>query len=304
MANFRPKKAEDLLARVRDVSRRLIEAQPFELVIGNICRRILGLIRDGQEGSKQSTVIVNDSIEHINGTSSKDGPSQTEPDAQSSVKEDVLDGIRELLDELDQADKQIAEYSIEHLLPEETVLIFGGSRTVQRFLLDAAKKRKFRVFVVEGYPNEHRAVHEAVTSGAIRDINEPSNNQNRLKSLTSASIQVTIIPDTQVFAVMPVVSKVILSAQGMFSNGSCVTSCGQKGIATAARHHHVPVLILGAMYRLSPTCPYDPRTLVEQGDPSASASYQDGKFLEDVQTPHYLRDYLSSEFVSLFVTNM
>lgn len=38
--------AEDVIARVQEVGQRLIEAQPREMVVGNIVRRVLGLIRD------------------------------------------------------------------------------------------------------------------------------------------------------------------------------------------------------------------------------------------------------------------
>lgn len=38
--------AEDLILRIQEVGQRLIEAQPREMVVGNIVRRVLGLIRD------------------------------------------------------------------------------------------------------------------------------------------------------------------------------------------------------------------------------------------------------------------
>ncbi|KAL5345927.1 hypothetical protein V496_04742 [Pseudogymnoascus sp. VKM F-4515 (FW-2607)] len=38
--------AEDLIRRIQDVGQRLMEAQPREMVVGNIVRRVLGLIRD------------------------------------------------------------------------------------------------------------------------------------------------------------------------------------------------------------------------------------------------------------------
>jgi translation initiation factor eIF-2B subunit beta len=38
--------AEDLILRIQQVGQRLVEAQPREMVVGNIVRRVLGLIRD------------------------------------------------------------------------------------------------------------------------------------------------------------------------------------------------------------------------------------------------------------------
>ena len=280
----------------------LVQSQPFELTIGNVARRVLGLIRDAIDGGKDAIAtngVVTPFKQHAN-----DSVVLSNENSESTVKEDVLDGVRELLDELDQADKQISEYSNEHVFPEETLLVCGGSRTIQRFLLDAAKRRKFRVFHVEGYPNEHISTHDVVTQGAVKGIDEELSVQNRLKALTAAGITVTVIPDAQMFAMMPLVTKVVLSAQGTFSNGGCLLPCGAKSIAASAKMHQKPVLVLAAIYRLCPAYPYDPNTLIEQGDPSANMAFDQGILLDNIRTTRYMRDYIPPDLVSLVATNM
>src|SRR5690242_4673915 len=49
IATGRASNTARLLERVRDVGRRLVQANPRELAIGNIVRRVLGLIRDEED---------------------------------------------------------------------------------------------------------------------------------------------------------------------------------------------------------------------------------------------------------------
>ncbi|KAL1973080.1 hypothetical protein VTN31DRAFT_6622 [Thermomyces dupontii] len=55
---FRTTDAAKLIERVRSVGRRLVAAQPRELVVGNIVRRVLGLIRDEAEDERDAESLV------------------------------------------------------------------------------------------------------------------------------------------------------------------------------------------------------------------------------------------------------
>lgn len=52
--------AAKLIERVQNVGRRLMAAQPREMVVGNIVRRILGLIRDEAEGDREAEFTLSD----------------------------------------------------------------------------------------------------------------------------------------------------------------------------------------------------------------------------------------------------
>ena len=272
-----------------------MNACPNELAVGNIARRVLGLVHDSTDVAKANGSSFAEDV---------DTKDTNKAASESNAKEDVLDGIRELLDELDQADKQISEYASEHIFPEDTILTIGSSRTVQRFLLDAAKRRKFRVIVVEGYPNDWKLSHDAIMSGVVRDSEEPLTAQNRLKTLTTAGIIVTLISDAQVFAMMPMVKTVVVSVQGILSNGGFVGNSGSKSIASCARHHNVPVIALGAIYRLSPIFPYNPKEIVQGTGPPSSIRYEESAMIEDVQTSNFISDYVGPDMIGLFVTNV
>jgi len=49
-----------LIERVQSVGRRLIAAQPREMVVGNIVRRVLGLIREEAEGDHDAEFALSE----------------------------------------------------------------------------------------------------------------------------------------------------------------------------------------------------------------------------------------------------
>lgn len=70
-----------------------------------------------------------------------------------SLKETIIDGLRELTDELETGANNIAAQSLEHIYPNEVIMTLGHSKSVEAFLKFAAKKkRKFEVIVAESAP--------------------------------------------------------------------------------------------------------------------------------------------------------
>ena len=83
-------------------------------------------------------------------------------------------------------------------LTSEIVLTCGKSRTVEEFLRNAAKARKFRVMIVETGPR--------------------NDGQSQAMTLSKAGLDVTLIPDSAVFAMMARVNKVIIGTHAGMSN--------------------------------------------------------------------------------------
>ena len=215
-----------------------------------------------------------------------------------------------MLDELDQADEQVAGYALEHVAAGEVVLTLGVSRTAHKFLLAAAKRRRFTVLHVEGHPGSSTAVHEAVTAGPRvnadgDDDDDGAASEQRLKALRAAGVQVVLLPDAAVFAVMPRVSRVLLPAATLLPDGSFVAGVGARSMALAAKAYRVPVLALGAVYKLSPVYPSGgPDGLLEQGDPGEVVPFSDGEFIEQVAVLSPAQDHVSKDLVNLVITNM
>jgi translation initiation factor eIF-2B subunit beta len=221
------------------------------------------------------------------------------------IKSEVLQGITEMLDELDQVDEQIAAYATDHIHSDEIILTHTSSLTIQRFLLAAAKKRKFTVVHVESYPNDSEATHDILRNGAKKDAREGDDGEDeRFKPLTAAGITVILIPDSAVFAIMSRVNKVILATHSVLANGGLVAGAGARVIAQAARAHQTPVVVLSGVYKLSPIYPFAVEELIEFGDSGKMANYEDAEFVDKIDVVNPLYDYVPPELVNLYISNL
>lgn len=227
------------------------------------------------------------------------------PAGSNDIRQEVIEGIGEIIDELEQSDEQIASYALEHIHANEVILTYSSSTTVQRFLLKAASKRKFTVIHAESYPNNHQKVHSLITGNP-----KPSNEDTAIvadafhKTLTASGITVILIPDSAIFALMSRVNKVILGVHAILSNGAFLAAAGSKLVAKAAQAHHVPVVVLSATYKLCPQYPYDADSYIEYGDVSKVFPYQDGEMVERVQVENPRWDFVGPECVDMYVTNL
>lgn len=404
VGEFKGRDAAKLIERIKQVGRRLTSAQPREVVVGNIVRRVLGLVRevvdehaDGQtptgsepghatphaqhdslhrpslhssistfsplrhaaaepmnsvydnmsdssEPSRRPPLLTSHTsyaptstaplVNSLFGLFSQpaDSPSNTStPTGQASpngkgtltalnlerladlnrgqpnldLKGEVMEGIRELQDELETSDKQIAEVALEHIHANEIILTHTASTTVQKFLLFAARKRKFTVVHAETYPHDHTATHGILLTGKKRESHPDDNlDDDKWKPLTGMGIEVYVIPDSHVFAIMSRVNKVILATHTVLANGGLVAAAGAHMIAKAAKEHQTPVVVLSGVYKLSPVYPFDIDELIEHGDASMVVPYEDGDFVEKVDVENPLYDYVPADLVDLYITNL
>lgn len=401
VAAERIRDAQKLMHRIRDVGRRLVAAQPREMTVGNVVRRVLGVIREvAEEDDDGETNVVNssgdvsspvtasagalpsrfsglslasqgstsalnavprsgttdeDSVsvdESADGTARRPNlgasasyagsgpqsasllsllehplgrsPAGTPPGGAQSpsvrptgrnadasnekidIKAEVIEGINQLIEELDVVDDQIAESALNHIHSNETILTHTSSQTVQKFLMAAARKRKFTVVHAEAYPNDHEATHDTIMNGGRKTTatTTDDNDDPRWKPLTAMGITVILIPDTAVFALMSRINKVLLSPHTVLSNGSLLAAAGSSTIALAAKAHHVPVVVLSGVYKLSPVYPFDTSELIEYGDPGKVVPFEDGEFMDKIDVANPLYDWVEAECVDLYVTNL
>ncbi|KAL8797364.1 MAG: hypothetical protein Q9195_000519 [Heterodermia aff. obscurata] len=223
--------------------------------------------------------------------------------AARDLRAEVVEAIEEIIEELNTADDQIAGYALDHVHSNEIILTHTASVTVQKFLLKAAAKRKFTVIHAESYPNDHESVHATVT-GSLKGNSSGAGPDRFHKSLTTAGITVILIPDSAVFALMSRVNKVILGTHAVLANGSLVAAVGSRSIAKAASMHKTPVVVLSAVYKLSPIYPFSNDALIEYGDTSKMFSNDDADLIERVEVDNPLYDYVPSELIDLYITNL
>jgi translation initiation factor eIF-2B subunit beta len=371
-----------LIKRVQEVGQRLTDAQPKEIAVGNIVRRVLGVIREEAEGDPDiesssfggesepgtpkkpgyasppqnelsSSVTLDGPLDeeafqrpplltsHASYASSVAAPmvnsmfsllshpfssSTSTPGSQSPAQRgsphpfgsssalnsfkdlsaEIIDGIDEIIDELDNMDDQIAAYAPDHIHSNEIILTHGSSLTVQRFLLRAASKRKFTVIHAEGYPNVHNESHATATGKHPQNgSNEETDTQRFAKPLIAAGITVIMMSDAAVFALMSRVNKVILGTHIVLANGGLIAAAGAKGIAKAAHEHRIPVVVVTGVYKLCPTFSYDFESLLQHSEPGPVLGYKEDRLLVDeAEVENPLHDYVSADLVDLFITNL
>lgn len=406
VAKFKWTDVGKLLTRVQQVGQRLIEAQPREMAVGNIVRRVLGMIREeakeedrndetsdgsasqvsspqrqnsglGQQELPNGRALAGSSIlsplrhgsiagegsdtgsddvfaprsEHVarpplmtshtsyavlNGVpvqqsmfnllSATPSPMATPPGAQSpgsrplnasslsnriststqDLKAEIIAGIDEIIDELEQVDEQIAAYAPDHIHSNEIILTHSSSRTVQKFLLKAAEKRKFTVIHAESFPNDHEVTHATImgTLNKGGDEDDAMSPESFQKPLTALGITVIMITDAAVFAMMSRVNKVILATHAVMNNGGLIAAAGARIVAKAAHKHRTPVIVVSGIYKLSPEYPFEYESLVEYGDTGKIISYEDGDLVDKLDVDNPLFDYVPPELVDLYITNL
>jgi len=281
----------ELSSLIRQCGVRLTSAQPSEMVVGNMIRRVLKVIRDEEERTVTGSGALTDTGGGRLGRSGMDlglTPTRSEASSESHLRGDIVEAIDELLSELETSIENITAQSLEHIHSDEVILTAGHSRTVEKFLKQAGKKRSIKVIVAEGAP--HFQGHKMAAS------------------LSEEKIDVTLITDSAVFAIMSRVNKVILGTHSILADGGLQSVAGSHMIAVAASHHSVPLIVVSAMYKLSPqffrSTEHDtfnqffsPEKVFPQANGGALIS-------PSLHIPCPLFDYVPPDLVTLFVSNI
>uniref|UniRef100_UPI00358F71A9 translation initiation factor eIF2B subunit beta n=1 Tax=Myxine glutinosa TaxID=7769 RepID=UPI00358F71A9 len=275
--------AGELMEVVRNVGRRMLDAQPSEWVIGNMARRVLKIIREeyarlgglSEEGKPQESLH-----KLLTAGNQSDDFSASSP----QLKPVVIEAINELLTEVDGSADNIAMQALQHVHSNEVIMTMGMSRTVEAFLRYAARKRKFHVIVAECAPF--------------------CQGRQLATSLAKAGIETTLIPDAAVFAVMSRVNKVILGTHTVLANGGLKAINGAHTLALAAKHHSTPVVVCAAMFKLTPQFLHEDDAFYKFVSPQEVLPFSEGEILSKVSVHCPVFDYVPPELITLFISNI
>merc|ERR1719315_250190 len=223
--------ADELIKKIQTVCKKLVTELPQLHVVHNMIKRILKLIREEYLSASKSVEAEcqPESLQKM----LKSGDKVSDwGKTVSDLKERVFEIIEELLIELETSADEISKQAIEHIHANEIIMTIGRSKTVEKFLKFAAKNRKFQVIVAENAPSY--SGHKLATS------------------LAAAKINTTVITDEAIFAMMARVNKVIIGTTAILADGGLNAISGSYTVAMAARHYSVPLIVLGAVYKLTP----------------------------------------------------
>uniref|UniRef100_A0A8C5R1H2 Translation initiation factor eIF2B subunit beta n=1 Tax=Leptobrachium leishanense TaxID=445787 RepID=A0A8C5R1H2_9ANUR len=281
--------AGEVMEIIRREGRRMIAAQPSETTVGNMVRRVLKLIREeynrlrglSEESDHQDSLHKLVMAEGLS-----DDLKGTAEDFQTSLpllKANVIEAVNELLVELEGTTDNIIAQAKEHIHSNEVIMTIGQSRTVQLFLEEAARKRKFHVIVAECAP---------FCQGHDMAI-----------SLSRTGIETTVITDAAIFAVMSRVNKVIIGTKTILANGSLRAVSGTHTLALAAKHHSTPLIVCAPMFKLSPQFPNED-SFHKFVSPQEVLPFSEGEILSQVSAHCPIFDYVPPELITLFISNI
>lgn len=208
------------------------------------------------------------------------------------LKQSVMEVLQETLSDLEDTYNAINEQVTSHIHAGEVILTCGRSRTTEEFLKAAARKNRrqqgsFQVVVCEGAPDY--GGHELA------------------RRLAVAGLDVIVIHDAAIFAMMARVHKVIIPAHAVLANGGLIAHSGCNVVATAARHHAVPVVCVTGIFKLCPVFPHEGQdTLNDLLSPAPVMDYAalTQRELASVELVNPLHDYIQPNLISLYVTNV
>lgn len=285
--------AAEFITLIHGIGKRINDSQPREFAVSNIVRRVLAIVRDEvnvkEDGNPSAP--VNTSMFQLLVTNKNDKDVEKNGGGKVNEKSDlrsvIIQGIRDLMDEIQAVHENIAEMTLDLIHDNEILLTpTPGSSTVLNFLLKASTKRKFTVLVAEAYPNDIEVCHGFA------------------KKLAQAGIETVIIPDSTVFAVMSRVGKVLVGTRNVFVNGGCVTAAGVATVCECAKEHRTPVFAVAGLYKFSPCYPFDRNSLIEVGNSGKVLSYDDSDLVGKCEVTNPLYDYVIPDNIDIYITNI
>jgi len=278
---------EEIIASVRAIGGSLAVLKREHLLVGNVARRVLRVIRDEGATSERGGGGGG------GGESGGGGGAATK-----KLKKDVIDTAHEVIEEMETVSTNIASQSSDFVTNGCVVMTMGsnasaGTGLAEAFLRDANKKRSaseggggFSVVVAESAPRyDGHAMAKSLAERGVRDV--------------------SLICDSAVYATMPSVKLCVLSARGVLADGSALVDSGAYNIALAAKAHSVPVLMLAGSYAISPKTQKEAGfdRVYGFGSPSTALGYGERGADPDAVVINPSFEFVPAELISVFVTD-
>lgn len=166
-------------------------------------------------------------------------------DARALFLERIDNFIR---DRITMADQVIINLGLQKIQDGDVILTYARSSVVQGLLLAAhAKGIKFKVIVVDSRPRFE--------------------GKQLLRALANAGVPCTYVLLTAIGHVMREVSKVILGAHSLLSNGALYSRAGTAVVAMSAHERKIPVIVCCETYKFSDRVQLDSFVQNEIGNP-------------------------------------
>ncbi|KAM1263436.1 hypothetical protein FF1_028415 [Malus domestica] len=284
-----------LIDAVKAVGEQLIAANPVELAVGNIVRRVLHIIREedlslttaAMAGLNMSTVSDDEDDDRDNhpvlsaAVVAAAARSTLRPPSLQMLLEDIPDAAAvprtsssggDSEEKTKSADKSSRSRRLKHDVIEavnELIQDIGtcheqiAEQAVEHIhhnevILTLGSSRTVLEFLCAA-KEKKRSFRVFVAEGAPRY-------QGHLlaRELVARGLQTTLITDSAVFAMISRVNMVIVGAHAVMANGGVIAPVGLNMVALAAQRHAVPFVVLAGSHKLCPLYPHNPEVLFNE----------------------------------------
>lgn len=216
------------------VTRRLQEAVHCDVIVTNYCNRIINFLNE--ELDKKVPFVFSQpnstDVRRSQSMSLIELFSQPKPAVHAifessgvSLKTNLLQEIENIRNEIPEIKKKVDKNAVDYIHNEDVVMTVGYSQTILSFFGKASTHRKFCVLIPEHAPSY--------------DGIKMAQELRKFKS-----IEVSVIPDSAVFAMMPRITTVFIPVRAVFADGTLITTSFVQSVALAARHHSKPVVVI------------------------------------------------------------
>ncbi|XP_065868270.1 uncharacterized protein [Euphorbia lathyris] len=284
-----------LIDAIKGVGEQLIAANPVELAVGNIVRRVLHIIRE------EDLSVATDAIAGLSVVSDDDDDDGNRDDHPVLSAAAVAAAARSTL--RPPSLQTLLEDMPDSAAVPRTSSSGGDSEGKSKSADKSCRSRKLKHDVIEAVNeliHEITTCHEEIAEQAVEHIHHneviltlgssrtvleflcaakekkrsfrvfvaegaPRYQGHLLaKELVARGLQTTLITDSAVFAIISRVNMVIVGAHAVMANGGVITPVGLNMVALAAQKHAVPFVVLAGSHKLCPLYPHNPEVLLNE----------------------------------------
>ncbi|KAK1360451.1 Translation initiation factor eIF-2B subunit beta [Heracleum sosnowskyi] len=288
--------AAALIQAIRAVGEQLIRANPVELAVGNIVRRVLHIIREEDLSLTTATIgglSVSAASDEEDELERDDHPalsaaavaaasrSTLRPPSLQTLLEDVPHSAAvphtyssgaDSEEKSKSTDKNSRTRKLKHNIIETVNELIQDINTCHEQIAEQAVEHIHQneviltlgssTTVIEflcAAKEKRRSFRVFVAEGAPR-----YQGHVLAKELVARGLQTTVITDSAVFAMISRMNMVIVGAHAVMANGSVIAPVGLNMVALAAQRHAVPFVVLAGIHKLCPLYPHNPEVLLNE----------------------------------------
>ncbi|CAI0560227.1 unnamed protein product [Linum tenue] len=295
----RTNQAGALIDAVRAIGEQLIVANPIELAVGNIVRRVLHIIREEDLSLTTAAVAelnlstVSDDDDDGGGGDQDDRPVLSAAAVAAAARNTLRPPSLQML----------LEGAPDFVAVPRSSSSGGDSEGKSKSMDRNSRTRKLKHDIIEAVNEliqDITTCHELIAEQAVEHIHQneviltlgssktvleflcaakekkrsfrvfvaegaPRYQGHLLaKELVARGLQTTLITDSAVFAMISRVNMVIVGSHAVMANGGVIAPVGMNMVALAAQKHAVPFVVLAGSHKLCPLYPHNPEVLLNE----------------------------------------